>query len=106
MCSVEVVVAMFACCISDVWLSVAVPISWWRAAGFESEDTVPFYTKEVTHKKYGEWKITPNVRGRFPHIRRFQRSFCKQFGDTRSASECKQRAELFVEEYAKVCCTA
>ena len=95
---------MVICCISNVWLSIVVPIPWWRAAGFESEEAVPFYTKEVTHQHYGEWETTPDARGKFLQILHFQQLFCKQFGDTRSASECREKAEEFVPEYANVSC--
>ena len=91
---------LYVCCL----VLIAVPVPWWRDIGFECEEAVPFYTKERTHQKYGKWDTSPEVRHIFQHIQNFQKSICDHFGDTRSASEYREKAEEFVQEYANVSC--
>ena len=49
--------------------SLADPIPWWENAGFESQEDLPFYSKNGSVEKYGQWELSPGLqRKRFQPI--------------------------------------
>ena len=82
-------------------MNFADPIQWWEAAGFKSEEDVPFFSKKLSIAKYGKWEEQPRTQSEiissldyyytcFPLI-------CDECKASKSAAECLDIAERIIQ---------